>query len=741
MKSKIYSCMLAVFAFGNAVAQTQTTEQKDSIKNVNLNGVVISANKFSEKKKNIVQQIDVISANEIRQMNAQNSADVLSNTGKVFVQKSQQGGGSPVIRGFEASRIQLNIDGIRYNNAIFRAGHLQNIISIDNNALQQIEVLNGPASTIHGSDALGGVILLKTKDPKFARTKDFEVTGANAMVRYSSANQEKTAGAGITFGNNRFASLTQLTFSQFEDLVQGKNGVDTIMNLWKKKFIVEHINGVDTMVANPDPYKQVATGYSQFDLLQKFSILQGKNVKHGVNLQVSNSSNIPRYDRLTETSGGIAKNAEWYYGPQFRTLMAYQFDAFKLKGFFNDITFNLNHQFWEESRHNRSYKKTALNHRTEKINVAGYNFAMRHKDDINEFTLGTDAQFNFLKSTAFKEDINTGVQAKIDTRYPDGTNNMNLFGVFYQHILKLDEDRVVLNDGLRFNYTTLNSTLADTSIQFRLPFKELNQTNEALTGNLGIAYMPTEDLRLTANISSGFRSPNFDDMAKVFESVSGQRLVVPNANLKPEYTRNADVGIHYNDGVVDIDAYGFYTHFTNAIVTDRFTYNGQDSVLYDGNMTAVYASQNKAKAFIYGGGVSGIYRPMLHFSLSGSMNYTFGRFNSDTVLVPLDHIPPVTGRLGIKYDNNVWYTELYSLYNGRKRLVDYNPAGEDNIQYSTPTGTPSWYTVNFRAGVTFAKYVQVQAAVENILDKNYRYFASGMSAPGRNFVLAVRFIY
>ncbi|MCC7030586.1 MAG: TonB-dependent receptor plug domain-containing protein, partial [Chitinophagaceae bacterium] len=230
MKSKIYSCMLAVFAFGNALAQTQTTEQKDSIKNVNLNGVVISANKFSEKRKNVVQQIDVISANEIRQMNAQNSADVLSNTGKVFVQKSQQGGGSPVIRGFEASRIQLNIDGIRYNNAIFRAGHLQNIISIDNNALQQIEVLNGPASTIHGSDALGGVILLKTKDPKFARTKDFEVTGANAMVRYSSANQEKTAGAGITFGNNRFASLTQLTFSQFEDLVQGKNGVDTITN-------------------------------------------------------------------------------------------------------------------------------------------------------------------------------------------------------------------------------------------------------------------------------------------------------------------------------------------------------------------------------------------------------------------------------------------------------------------------------------------------------------------------------
>ncbi len=741
MKLKIYLTILGAIAFTGAYAQTQTQEQKDSIKNITLNEVVIAGNKFAEKKKNIVQKIDIITSKEIAQMNAQNSADVLVNTGQVFVQKSQQGGGSPVIRGFEASRIQLNIDGIRYNNAIFRAGHLQNIIAVDNNALQQIEVLNGPASTIHGSDALGGVILLKTKDPKFARTSKFEVTGANALVRYSSANQEKTAGIGITFGNNRFASLTQLTFSQFDDLVQGKNGVDSIMDLWKKKFIVERINGTDSMIKNPDPYKQVSTGYSQFDLLQKFSIAQSKNVKHGINLQVSNSTDIPRYDRLTETSAGIARNAQWYYGPQFRTLAAYQFDAFKLSSFFNDITFNLNHQFWEESRHNRGYKKTALNHRTEKIHALGYNFALRHKDDINELTLGTDAQFNFLKSTAFKEDIVTGEQAKIDTRYPDGTNNMNLFGLFFQHILKLDEDRVVINDGIRLNYTTLSSTLVDTSIQFRLPYTELNQTNKAITGNLGIAYMPTDELRLSANISSGFRSPNFDDMAKVFESVSGQRLIVPNSGLKPEYTRNADVGIRYNDGVIDINAYGFYTHFTNAIVTDVFSYNGQDSVNYEGNMTRVYASQNKSKAFIYGGGISATYRPMLHFSLYSSINYTYGRYNSDTVLVPLDHIPPITGRIGIKYDNHVWYTELYSLYNGRKRLIDYNPAGEDNIQYSTPNGTPSWYTVNFRAGVTIAKYVQVQAGVENILDKNYRYFASGMSAPGRNFVLAVRFIY
>jgi len=719
----------------------ETKAQRDSIKNTNLNEVVVSGNKFSEKKKNVVQKIDVISQKQMAQMNAQNTADVLINTGKVFVQKSQQGGGSPVIRGFEASRIQLNVDGIRYNNAIFRTGHLQNIISVDNNSLERVEVLSGPASTIHGADALGGVIVMKTIEPKFGLNKKMELTGAQAMVRYSTANQEKTANIGFHFGNKKTASFTNITYSKFEDLMQGKNGVDSIMNLWKKKFIVKQINGIDSMVANPDPYKQTYSGYSQIDILQKFKWMPNENTKHSINLQYSNSSNIPRYDRLTETSNGIAKHAEWYYGPQLRTLAAYSFDKSKLKGFFSDVTANLSYQHLEESRHNRGFKKPTIAHRTEKINVIGYNLAALHKTNEHELTIGTDGQFNFLKSTAFSSNINSGDEAKIDTRYPDGNNNMNLFGLFLQHTWKLNDGKLVINDGVRFNYTTLHSTLEDTAIQFKLPVTDLQQKNKAITGNIGIAYMPSNELRMTANISSGFRSPNFDDMTKVFES-NNSMLIVPNKDLKPEYTRNAEIGIGYNDGEFELNANGFYTLFENAIVTDFFTFEGQDSMLYNGNMTKVYASQNKGKAFLYGGGVDFNYRAIKNVSLYGSINYTYGRFNQkDTMLVPLDHIPPVNGRLGIKYATNKWYTELYSLFNGKKRLVDYNPAGEDNLQYATPNGTPSWYTINLRAGVTVAKYVQLQAGIENILDRNYRYFASGMSASGRNFVLAVRFKY
>ncbi|GBL35687.1 hypothetical protein EMGBS15_12820 [Filimonas sp.] len=523
----------------------------------------------------------MIGQKQLLQMNAQSMADVLINTGQVFVQKSQQGGGSPVIRGFEASRIQLSIDGIRHNNAIFRSGHLQNIISVDNNALEKVEVLSGPASTIHGADALGGVILMKTIDPKLGKTKKGAVTGAQALVRYSSVNQEKTANVGLHFGNNQFASFTNITYSKFEDMTQGKNGVDSIMNLWKKKFIIAQINGQDSMIANPDPYKQVSTGYNQIDILEKITFAPSKKVKHGLNFQLSNSSDIPRYDRLTETSNGVAKNAEWYYGPQFRTLAAYTFDAVKMKGFFSDLTANLSHQHWTESRNNRGYKKPTLAQRTEKIDVIGYNVALRHKDDMHELTIGTDGQFNMLKSKAYKTDRFTGVETKIDTRYPDGDNNMNLYSLFFQHTMKLAENKVVINDGLRFNYTTLHSTLVDTAVQFHLPVTDLKQQNKALTGNLGVAFMPTDELRLTANISSGFRSPNFDDMTKVFES-NNNMLIVPNKSLKPEYSQNGEVGIGYNNGSFELNTYGFYTLFNNAIVVDKFLIT--DRILW--NITA-----------------------------------------------------------------------------------------------------------------------------------------------------------
>ena len=81
-----------------------------------------------------------------RLRNPQTAADLLAQTGAVFIQKSQLGGGSPMIRGFATNRVLLVVDGVRMNNAIYRSGNLQNIISIDPLSIETAEVIFGPGS-------------------------------------------------------------------------------------------------------------------------------------------------------------------------------------------------------------------------------------------------------------------------------------------------------------------------------------------------------------------------------------------------------------------------------------------------------------------------------------------------------------------------------------------------------------------------------------------------------------------
>ena len=127
-------------------------------KSYSTDEIVVSADRFNELLKDVPRQIDVLNTKDIQYENVQNTAQLLEKTGNVSVQTSQQGGGSVVLRGFEASRVLIVIDGVRLNNAIFRAGHLQNILRIDNNMLDKVEVLYGPGSLMYGSDALGGVM-------------------------------------------------------------------------------------------------------------------------------------------------------------------------------------------------------------------------------------------------------------------------------------------------------------------------------------------------------------------------------------------------------------------------------------------------------------------------------------------------------------------------------------------------------------------------------------------------------
>lgn len=752
--------LVASIVMQDTYAQTNKPTTDTITKKITLEEVVISANNFVEKKKNIAQSIDVITDKTIAKTNAQNTGDLLINTGKVFVQKSQQGGSSPVLRGFEASRILLVVDGVRMNNAIFRSGHLQNIISADQNMLSRVEIMYGPSSTIYGGDALGGAIHLITKSPLLSGNDKLLSTG-NTFARYSSVNNEKTIHADLSIGKKRFAWLQSYNFSDFGDMKMGKHDGNKYPNFGQRDSFIVTVNNVDNIVANKNNRVQKFSGYQQWDITQKLLFKQNEQFTHSLNFQYSNTNNVPRYDRLQDTKNGRLRYAEWFYGPQKRLLSAYELNANKL-WIFDAVKTNISYQDIEESRQTREFKRyDRFDSRIEKVKVFGATVSGRKIAGNSELTTGFDIQLNDVKSRAFRKNIITGIETKLDTRYPDGKNRMNNFGVFLQHLYKFNNKKWVLNEGLRLQSVHLKSNIADNSF-FNLPDTAVIQNSLALTGNIGVVYNASKNTLLRATLSSGFRAPNIDDLAKVFESnTAAKQVVIPNANLKSEYTYNLDLSLSQKiSDKANIELTGFYTLFRNAIIKSPYSLNGQDSILYNGVISQVLANQNAGKANLYGFNAAISVEVWKELFLAGTISYTHGQFKTDPskktavyekqvngtyILVqrnvssiPQDHISPVFGKTSLTYKHKQVNTEINLLFNGWKYLDQMNAAGEDNAQYATIDGFPGWAILNWKCNVELSKLLHVQVGIENILDKNYRYFASGYSAGGRNYFISIR---
>lgn len=698
--------------------------------------VVISSSKFEEKKKEVAQNIEIIKSKDIAFANQYNTADVLANTGNIFVQKSQMGGGSPVLRGLEANKILLVVDGVRMNNAICRGGHLQNIMTVDNNILDKVEIVFGPGSVVYGSDALGGVIHLQTKNPVLSKDSSI-VYKSNGIVRHSTANSEKTFHIDGNIGGRKIASLTSFTYSDFSHLRAGSVPNPFYKSMWKNNIYSTSVAGRDSFLMNTNAFIQKPSAYSQYDLLQKIVYTPNTRSSHLINLQYSNSTNVPRYDRMTEIDTiGNPRFAEWYYGPQKRIFASYNYTFAKNTLFFDHAKAIFGFQYLNESRHTRRFQAVGLTSRMEKVFLYTLNIDFNKIIKQHEIRYGIEANSNYVASVANFRNINTGTTTAADTRYPDGGSYLQTAAAYFTHNWEVTP-KIVFSNGIRYSYNNLRSRFVDTSF-FHFPFTSAKQQSSAINGSLGLIYFVDKSFRVAAIASSGFRVPNVDDLGKVFESVTGS-VIIPNPNLKPEYSYNAELTLTKMVGEnLEINVSGFYNYLTNVIVTKKYIFSGQDSILYDGQKSEVLANQNANKAFTAGGHISLVGDLTPHFSIIQTANFTYGKILTDSVNTPLDHIPPFYGKTSFLFSFKNIKSEVFFLYNGWKRVKNYNLIGEDNFKYATPEGMPAWYTFNYRLAYHPNKNFTLQFSVENIFDYHYRVFASGISAPGRNFIFSVR---
>ncbi|MEP2278662.1 TonB-dependent receptor [Maribacter sp.] len=706
-----------------------------------LDEVVMSVSKWEQQKRDIPNRIISLDARSIAFSTPQTSADLLQNSGKVFVQKSQMGGGSPMIRGFATNRLLLSVDGVRMNNAIFRGGNVQNVISIDPFTVKNTEVIFGPGSVIYGSDAIGGVMNFYTKKPMLSENDSLLVRG-NANYRFASANMENTLHADINLGKKTWSSLTSITYNNFQDLRMGSHGPDSYL----RNTYVQTTNGVDELVENGSPKKQVPTGYDQFNFMQKF--LYKPNAKWDVNLGAyyTETSDYSRYDRLIRpASDGLGlRSAEWYYGPQKWFMGNAQVQRKGNGKVYDGLKLGLAYQHFEESRINRDFQDEVRNTTKEKVDAVNFTVDFENKK-IGDFKLyyGSEFIYNKVGSTGFDLNINTNERTAAASRYPDDSSWQSLAG--YANVEYKAKPNFTIMSGLRYSHVWVDAVFDDTFYDF--PFETADLSTGALTGSLGFSWFPRANLQVTLNGSTGFRAPNIDDVGKIFDSEPGS-VVVPNPDLEPEYAYNAEIGVqrNMNDKII-LKGTAYYTYLVDALVRRDFSYNGISEIEYGGELSNVQAIQNAAKAYVYGFEFGLEAYLTEQWSLSSNLTLTEGvEEEDDGSDTPARHAAPTFGDFHVVWKNQRLRTDVFLNYNGEIANEDLavSEQAKEYIYAVDENGnpfSPSWYTLNFRSQYDVTNNLKVTTSLENLTDQRYRTYSSGIVAPGLNIILGVGYYF
>ena len=723
----------------------------------NLEEVILSVARSESNVNQIAEKVSVIKSEDLFLSSPASGAELLELSPGVRVQKSQGGGGSPIIRGFEANRVLIVVDGVRMNNAIYRSGHLQNSITIDPNNIERAEVIFGSSSVGYGSDALGGVIHYYTKSPIL---KDSEKIKSSFTSNYTSANQGLSNNFITNYSSENWGSITSISISKFGDIKMGENrehGFKTwgLTPLYSENSRYSYYSQPSS---NSNENIQKNTGYSQVDLFQKFLVKIGDTNLLSINIQFSESSDIDRFDQLSITKGNSLKFSEWYYGPQKRLLISPSLKIFPNRKFMKKGVITFGFQKINESRIKRKFNSFNRSHQIENLKVFSLNgdFDTSFNND-HSISYGIESTYNYNYSKAYDQIIEiqgnqvTGLGNKfaIPTRYPSDGSSYTSFASYVNWSWNMSEF-FTFNIGTRLTFTGLKASWNDI-ISVNPQLSEVNLNSKALTTTVSIKLRPSKRVQINTVLSSGFRNPNIDDIGKIREN--NGLLVVPNTFLKPEYAYNLDLGIDFRslNNKNYISLRGFSTIISRHIGRDEFvvfsdiTTPDLSTVIYNGEEVTTISNKNLGNRFIHGFSIDGFTKMTNSLKFDYSITYTKGDDNDN--YGPLPSISPLFGSFALSYSKKGVNLKAIYKFAEAKNPGEYSFGGEDGLD-ETPfiinsegllsyLGTPKWSDLSIFGSKNISSSVTLRLGLTNVFDSHYRTFASGISAPGRSFQLGL----
>ncbi|MGZ5245901.1 MAG: TonB-dependent receptor [Flavitalea sp.] len=602
--------------------------------------------------------------------------EALSNTTGVFIQKTNHGGGSAFVRGLTGNQTLLVYDGVRLNNSIYRYGPNQYLNTIDAYSIGSMEVAKGTGSVQYGSDAIGGVIQLFSQDLAFSEKKSFR--GSRFAAKSMTGDMDKTLRGQVNFSNENFAFAGGVTARRFGDLIGG----DT------------------TGRQMPSGYDDIAN-----DLKVKFRLNDNSNLT--INHNMVDQFDVPVYHKVKLENFAVNLSDK-----QRRMMQYIRYDLQTNNRLFNSIEITTAHQQNVEKRSSRKNGSQVL--RREMDKVTGLSLTGDISSVIKKgWTANSGIEIYRDRVNSTREDLNLNTNAGVSSRglYPNESAITN-YAVYSLH--HLSYKKWILDLGLRYHQSDIK--IKDTSLG------EVNLNPGAVVGNIGLLYAVSKTQSIYASASSGFRAPNIDDLGTL--GVVDFRYEVPTGDLSPEKSLHMELGYKLRSRKLSISANLFTIR-----LQDLITRNKKDDEIINGY--PVYSKENTEAANISGAEAEINYAILDGLFFSGSAAYTYGW--NETKKEPLRRIPPVHGRLLLRYSKNNFMTGLEYQYAGKQGRLAKGDTEDNRIPVG---GTPGFNLVNCYAGYQ-VKNVSIQLALQNLFNIDYRTHGSGINGYGRSLSLQV----
>ena len=635
----------------------------------------------------IVEPSTLVDAERVAREAPGTVAELLRGQVGTYFQQTTPGQGIPIIRGLKGSEVLHLVDGMRLNNAIFRNAPNQYLGLVDAYAIERMEVIRGSAASLHGADAMGGVVQVLTGEPEF-KGESWTAQG-RLYGTYNSVANEVTARAGAAAGNEGTAISGGVTWQKFDDRTVG---------------------GGD--VVSPTGYELEAGDLKWRQGLSANSELM-------VSAQVAEQPSTPRIDELVPGYGQTTPaSAVSEFQPNRRSFLHARYVLQSDSALFRRMELHAARQVITDDRLTQDYGSTL---QTREGNESALNgFAAQFNTpwggssgSSNEVVWGFEYYADEVSSSRLRTNLEDGSTSRPAPRFPDNST-MDSYAAYAAN--RFESGPWVLEAGLR--YSGFDILLPESGV-----VPEVDLSPDDVTGDVHAAMALNEGLNLVANIGRGFRPPNIFDLGTLGPR-PGNRYNKPNPDLKPETVYSYDLGLKGAGTAWEAECFVFYSRYEDRI-TSRLT----GEVMPDGRL--VVRSENLNEATLYGIESGARYHFTRAFEGYAVLNYTHAEEEDITLgEVPGDRIPPLNGRLGLIYaPGNPLRLEAWIDWSDNQDRLSPRDVADPRV---APGGTPGYVTANVILGWKAAERLELGMRFENVLDENYREHGSGLDAEGFN---------